>query len=249
MFRALWKYSGIVSSTARGAPIGLGARDSPRPTKLQRMNTNEQKNTPAPFRVTLRDGFPKIHKAAGGRDSMERLQTVRFDTSKGRALASNGRILAVVPLGADNYDDCAPSVSVGLPAMVELLKGKAGEARAVSYDIGEDMVSVERGAVSMGAHCAAAAYEFPNVDQLIPDFGECGAPHSVTLNAALLRELVEAIGANKCAIRIEFDKKGGPVLITARPIPSPTGGPFDSVAPPVPGAFGVIMPLTDNGGE
>lgn len=77
----------------------------------------------------------------------------------------------------------------------------------------------------------------------------CGAPHSVTLNAALLRELVEAIGANKCAIRIEFDKKGGPVLITARPIPSPTGGPFDSVAPPVPGAFGVIMPLTDNGGE
>ncbi len=164
------------------------------------------------------DKRSKIEKAASSEDFPYASTSVRFEPDKSRLIATDGRILAIVPCEPEP-DDAAGQIQPQAFATARKLTPRHSEPRIganskIEFVDGSTLPRLED-------------VRFPEVDGVVPT-----GKASVTfgLNVALLSRLAAALGTE--TVRIEFVDDGLPLRV------SPIEG--------VPGARGLIMPLKEH---
>jgi len=176
----------------------------------------------------------KLNRAAGkpneSRFSMENVLLDVDAKGRGRLIATNGRVLAVVPV--DEVGDDTGGM-VPATAIAEAVKGSGEfvnvEANGcVRYPVKGGTMEVERPSESDSG-------EFPKWKQVVPK-GE--VVHRLALNPQLLLDVAAAIGSGESVV-LEYREEGGPLVV--RPGKSlhdaePTMDDWER--------FGVLMPIT-----
>lgn len=149
------------------------------------------------------------------------------------AVATNGRILAVVPVGLEEGDE--PGF---LPrqALVEACKGSKGQPATIRANGSIEVVSGKNLTVHERPDADA---EFPRWRAIFPERSKLGA-FRVSFNPRYLLDLAEAIGvgAEHPAVHLTFQRKGKG-LDAGAPIHVDSGT----------GGVGVLMPITIEKGE
>lgn len=162
------------------------------------------------------------------------------------AEATNGRILAIVPLqpldqtAEHPADEVLESVHIQRDAWLRLDKGRRSERRYIEPGIEGQSIMHRDGAQWMAPDSQS---EFPNSKAVIEQQDE--TTHSVTLDVKLLRTLLDTLGADAVTLRMKPEEKKGsidteqrrPVFVEALVESSNTEGWEPD------GALGVIMPI------
>lgn len=164
----------------------------------------------------------KIEKVTRSDDTRFILRGVLI--KDGKAAATDGRALAVVPIRTDEEGDSIGKDGVLIP--VEALK----EARKIDRKEEYSSISIN-GNLSLadGRTFKEIEGKYPNIEQVIPKKDRKG-DRKIVLDPELLLKIAQAIG---------FDKGNGIVLS----IPENTGQPIRITNPKEPEALGVLMPM------
>ena len=126
-----------------------------------------------------------IEKAAGVKDVRHYLTQPYLDVERGAILATNGQILAVVPVDLDE-DDTSGHVSIDAikAARKQAPGSRADKVLSIKANGGlllQDGQSYPRGDLG----------KYPDIDRVIPDKDK--AEHVFSIDATLLKNLAEAI--------------------------------------------------------
>jgi DNA polymerase III sliding clamp (beta) subunit (PCNA family) len=152
----------------------------------------------------------KIEKAASKDATREILNHICIDTQDGKtnAVATDGRMMAIVPVELCEDDDAATQRLLPIKALTEARK-QARQAKESTIGL--------NGAVKMLDGTTFAApnlgdLNFPNYRQVIPkrDKAECV---TVRFNTKALYELAQAIGAVGDVVTLQIAKDGEPLVI------------------------------------
>ena len=193
----------------------------------------------------------KIGKAASKTDGRYAFSGVRIDPTAGCAVATNGRMLAMVPLANGKREDesafTVPSevVSMGFKGGKTATGGEVHfQSELTSDGITRSVSSSYRGAVSSALEPAG---EFPDYKAVLPDRnGATGETVRIRLNAGYLRALADALGAEDSGVELEFElaekrdrdlSRTTAKAITVRPLGAPDDR--NSAVEPI----GVLMPI------
>jgi DNA polymerase III sliding clamp (beta) subunit (PCNA family) len=144
-----------------------------------------------------------------------------IDENGAKVIATDGRIMAVVPVQVNETDK---SCHLSIDALKASRKGRLASGE---IDTSGEMQQVTGG----GAFPREDLGNAPNWRQVMPE--EKAPVFTVALNPALLARLAEAMGTD--AVKLEFTSETSPIRVTPT-----SGGNGTSVAEP--GAVGVIMP-------
>lgn len=160
---------------------------------------------------------------------------VRLDPARGRMVATNGRILAVVPCEAQpdsEAEDIAKARPVTVPASV---------IKAARKGIGKHLPPLLDVNGKVRARTADGWMESEPLEDEYPDFDACFPKAKdrkgalvVRLDAALLKALADALGAER-GITLEIPPtKGAPIIAWTDRRPTDTTCTH----------YGIIMPIT-----
>jgi hypothetical protein len=168
----------------------------------------------------------KVHLAAAKDPGRYARQDVRIDG--GRLIATDGRILAVVPASIEGTAPAyLPAAAVEAATKGKAPKGDDGQARIALNGTGATVLT-KAGRVE---HDYPAGGEFPRWEAVVP---RDEPAFRIAFNPELLARLVGAIGAGE-AVVFEFRAPDRPIVLR------PSGKSE---------AFGVLMPITiDDGGK
>lgn len=160
------------------------------------------------------------------------------------ACSTNGRTLLAVPVELEPGDEVGKVYPSNAFADAQKM-AKASKAPEVSIAC--------NGVAKLpnGATYAPTGDRFPDVESVIPSFGDASSVVELGINAALLAELCAGLGSDMVTLRIQLDpRKAGqpfetstPILIEPMPIDTRSKaaqkrGPFVPLK-----GFGVIMPI------
>ncbi len=161
------------------------------------------------------DKTSKIEKAAARDSSRYAINCVYLDTAKGRLVATDGSILAIVPceIADDDADGLIPLEAIDRARKLAI----GGIVRAKCNGKAEQ---------SDGSSFQRPDHRFPDYSGIIPK--EAGSVR-VSLNADSLLRLAQALGGK--TVTLEIGEPGTPIRV--RPC-------LDGIE----GAFGLIMPIS-----
>lgn len=148
----------------------------------------------------------KIHLACapvGQRYGMDFVM-LRADVNPPRLEATDGRILAVVPV---EFDDDEEATSALIPAadLAEVYKGRTSEARSLSSN---GHVTLRRGPITLTSGGATSdTAPFPRTQAILDGSEEPAV--TVRLDVSLLQRLAKAIGAEAVTLRIPANSERG----------------------------------------
>ena len=163
----------------------------------------------------------KLHLAADkelGRYAYHGVRVDHFPDGTPRAVATNGRILAMVPLEPDDFSEELPEGTdfiVPRDAWKEACMGKAGwgatkDRGSLTWN-GNGAVTGSR-APGRELGMATIEGEFPKVDVIEESYGD--VTHTVTLSAHHLRDLADALGAEDGQVTLEIEDPNKAILVT-----------------------------------
>lgn len=157
-----------------------------------------------------------------------------LDTTCSRLIATDGHMLAVVPVSIDANDEQGYITSDALKTARKVCKDAT-----IRIDANGSQVILTQGIkgeyapnspiIAATLPRPAGHDKFPLVDQIIPNYSDKPdePPHfRISLNANLLATLAKAIGSEKGIVRLTFAKARDPIKVE--------GG--------ADGAYGVLMP-------
>lgn len=199
----------------------------------------------------------KVHEATSkypGRYAMNCVQLRLAFGGKPELVATDGRILAVVPVEltgtSDPNDGFEGGELIARDTFVELMKGRKTEERSLIRNVHKDIIG-RRGELSLKARLGEG--DFPKVDQLVPE--ERDDDITFTFDVEFLVRIAKATGAEAITLRIPSKMPDEPGHVTPphetvdwdRQVATPVkviarGVGADNYRPN--GAFGVIMPIT-----
>lgn len=183
----------------------------------------------------------KIHKCVAddqGRYAMNHAKLEIDADGKARLVATDGRMLAVVPV-TETEADTAGFVSPEVIA--EALKG-SGDAEAEIVANGSLRVQTKRGRLEFDRPPEGAEYgrEFPRWRQVVP---KGDVVHRIALNPQYLLAVAEAIGSGSSVV-LEWRENGAPLVV--RPAGPIGGGHGDVTLEDFESRFGLVMPISIN---
>lgn len=162
----------------------------------------------------------QIEKAAATDPTRYVLTFVHIAEDGKHLIATNGRILAMVPVEIEKSDDRG---SAAIPGSV-LVDARKKAKRAPESFVGLNGEFVHADSVRVPRPAAADVGAYVNYGKVIPK--DPVIKHTVSLNPELLLELAKAIGGQK-EVTLEFQDGGGHPAIIVRSAD----------------AFGLIMPV------
>lgn len=146
-----------------------------------------------------------------------------IDAEHGKLIATNGMAMAVIPVGLDESDE---SGHIPCDAFKQARKGARGEVSMLC----NGNVTLPTGAI------------LPRDKSENPPNWQAVMPHEpkvnmrISLNAAMLAKLAEAMGTE--GITLEIDAPDSPVIVKPA-----YAGRFSEAKPVCPDAIGIIMPI------
>lgn len=164
----------------------------------------------------------KIHKATGERS----LSAAWFDREGAQVVAIDGRILVVVPVTVEEGDE------TGLVSEQALKAAVAGPKRETYIKAGPEKLET-----GMGEFPRDPSRQFPDWEQVIPSKDD--ANFSIMISVKLLKNLLDAMGANQPDSSIELFIKDGDTGVL---VEGHNDTAVENRAEPYP--YGVIMPKT-----
>lgn len=138
-----------------------------------------------------------------------------------RAIATDGKILAVVPVELQHEDT---GNRIALKALKESRKAGGSKAEHAFVSLG-NAASIATG----GAHYPVTQYEPPRMAGIVPEMGRPDGV-KIRLDASLLFRLAKALGSQNDRVLLEVSGEGDVVIVR------PMGENCDE-------AFGLIMPV------
>jgi hypothetical protein len=138
-----------------------------------------------------------------------------------RAIATDGKILAVVPVELQHEDT---GTRIAIKALKE--SRKAGGSKAEHAFVG----LTETHSVATGAHYPVTQHRPPVMDRIVPDENRAPAIAKIRLDASLLLRLAKALGSQNDRVCLEISGEADVVIVR------PMGENCDE-------AFGLIMPV------
>lgn len=139
-----------------------------------------------------------------------------------RAIATDGKILAVVPVELQHEDK---GNRIAIKALKESRKAGGSKAEHAVVHL-EASHSVAAG----GAHYPVTQYAPPHMAGIVPDENRAPAIAKIRLDASLLLRLAKALGSQNDRVCLEISGEGDVVIVR------PMGENCDE-------AFGLIMPV------
>ena len=150
-------------------------------------------------------------------------ESAKLVTGNGpRAIATDGKILAVVPCELQHEDT---GTRIAIKALKESRKAGGSKAEHAFVSLG-NAASIATG----GAHYPVTQYAPPHMANIVPDENRAPTIAKIRLDASLLLRLAKALGSQNDRVLLEISGEADVVIVR------PMGENCDE-------AFGLIMPV------
>ena len=164
----------------------------------------------------------KIEQAASTEESRCTLKAVKLDVENKRMMATDGHILAIVPVEVDATDHS------GLLSVDSMKQIRAMQRRSKSIPVN---IAVNGKATATGksetSEFELVTGQFPNVDAVIPTGEKYEGPATVCFNVDLLVRLAKALGADEAhqgtIVQLWIKDASSPVLVKTSENPEAIG--------------------------
>ena len=164
----------------------------------------------------------KIEQAASTEESPYTLKAVKLDVENKRMMATDGHILAIVPVEVDATDHS------GLLSVDSMKQIRAMQRRSKSIPVN---IAVNGKATATGksetSEFELVTGQFPNVDAVIPTGKKYEGPATVCFNVDSLVRLAKALGADEAhqgtIVQLWIKDASSPVLVKTSENPEAIG--------------------------